>query len=57
MNFIAKLEGAGIYDRTLWKKHPLMALGRLVPVRAKRKINSLFGKRIFDTSYYHRSGE
>jgi glycosyltransferase involved in cell wall biosynthesis len=57
MNFIAKLEGAGIYDRALWKKHPLAAAGRIFPIRLKRKINSLFGKRIFDTSYYHRSGE
>lgn len=57
MNFVSRLEGAGIYDPALWKRRPIAALGRLVPVRVKRKINSLFGKRIFDTSYYHRSGE
>ncbi|HLM84232.1 MAG TPA: glycosyltransferase family A protein [Candidatus Bathyarchaeia archaeon] len=55
MNLVAKLEGAGLYDQALWKRHPIAAFGRLVPVRVKRKINSLFGKRIFDTSYYHRS--
>jgi glycosyltransferase involved in cell wall biosynthesis len=56
MKFVSKLEGAGIYDRALWKKHPLTAAGRIFPIRLKRKINSLLGKRIFDTSYYHRSG-
>jgi glycosyltransferase involved in cell wall biosynthesis len=56
-NFGAKIKGTGIASAELWKKHPMAALGRLVPIRIKRKINSLFGKRIFDTSYYHRSGE
>lgn len=51
-----KLSGAGIGDAELWKKHPLTALGRCVPIRIKRKVNSLFKKRIFDTSYYRRSG-
>lgn len=56
-SFDSRLEGAGLYDRELWKKHPLIALGRLVPVRVKRKVNSMFGKIIFDTKYYHRSSE
>lgn len=57
LNIDSKLEGAGLYDRSLWKKKPVTALGRLIPVRFKRKINSFFGKRIFNTNYYHRPGE
>lgn len=56
-NIGAKIKGTGITNVELWKKHPLAAFGRLVPVRFKRRMNSLFGKRIFDTSYYKRSGE
>ncbi|MDP1845264.1 MAG: glycosyltransferase family A protein [Candidatus Moranbacteria bacterium] len=55
-NLGAKLKGAGLSNAELWKKHPLKALGRCIPIRIKRKINSIFKKRIFDTSYYRRSG-
>lgn len=56
-NFASKLKAAGISDSNLWKKNPFVAIGRLIPIRVKRKINSFFKKRIFNTSYYHRSGE
>lgn len=56
-NISGKFEGAGLSDSELWKKHPLMAAGRIFPIRLKRKINSFFGKKIFDTNYYHRSGD
>jgi glycosyltransferase involved in cell wall biosynthesis len=53
----SKMKATGAGDAELWKKQPHVAIGRLVPIRVKRKLNSIFGKRIFDTSYYHRSEE
>jgi glycosyltransferase involved in cell wall biosynthesis len=54
-NLGAKLRGAGLADAELWKKHPMRAAGRIIPIRIKRKVNVIFQKRIFDTSYYKRS--
>lgn len=56
-NIGAKIRGAGLSDAELWKNHPIEALGRFVPIRVKRKINSLFRKKVFETNYYHRSGD
>jgi glycosyltransferase involved in cell wall biosynthesis len=53
----SKIKAAGLLDNNLWKKHPLSALGRFVPIRIKRKTNSLLGRKIFETGYYKRSRE
>ncbi len=49
----SKLEQAGFLYSEVWKKHPFKAAGRAIPVpikRIKRKINSLFRKRVYETS-------
>jgi glycosyltransferase involved in cell wall biosynthesis len=49
-----KFKAAGLSDSEFWKRHPVGAVGRCIPVRFKRKINSLFGKKIFNLKYYRR---
>lgn len=37
-----------------WLRHPLRSLGRLVPLRAKERINRAAGRPVFDLSFYLR---
>ncbi len=54
MGLGSKLEEAGLLYSEIWKKHPVKAAGRAIPVRIKkikRKIDSLFRKRIYATRF------
>jgi glycosyltransferase involved in cell wall biosynthesis len=35
-----------------WTHHPARSLGRLIPLRAKERINRAAGRRVFDLSFY-----
>jgi glycosyltransferase involved in cell wall biosynthesis len=48
-----KLIAVGIFNIEIWKKHPLNALSRCIPIRVKDKVNFLLHKKFFDTSYYY----
>ncbi len=47
-----KLYLAGLLDFELWKKHPLEALSRCVPIRIKNLANRIIGKEYFKTEYF-----
>jgi len=47
-----KLYLAGLLNLDMWKKHPLEALSRCVPVRIKKIANKIIGKKYFRTDYF-----
>lgn len=48
------LANAELTSAAAWRKHPFRLLARLIPLRVKERINDLFGRTIFDLSFYLR---
>ena len=48
------LANAELLSGKAWRKHPFKLLARLIPLRAKERINDLFGRTIFDLAFYLR---
>ena len=46
------LENAELLSADAWVKHPVRSALRLVPLRAKERVNELVGKPVFDLSFY-----
>jgi len=46
------LENAELLSTDAWIKHPVRSALRLVPLRAKERVNELAGRPVFDLSFY-----
>jgi len=46
------LTNAGLLSPAAWAEHPLRSASRLIPLRLKEYLNRIFGKQVFDISFY-----
>jgi len=46
------LLNADLLSLRSWTHHPVRSLGRLIPLRSKERVNRLFGRPLFDLSFY-----
>jgi glycosyltransferase involved in cell wall biosynthesis len=50
-----KLVLADLLNPDEWGKHPLRTLGRCIPIRIKKRVNSFLRRKFFDDSYFNRN--